>query len=370
MTPSAALLVALLSQTVGAPGVAPPPSPTKLRLEVRAPGACTSQSDLAARIAARSPRIEVVNAAPLSAQVTVSAARPGNVVADLVLASPGVESTERRVVARSCAEAADGAALIIAVTLDPSLPRNRTPDRARESPPTNSDGAASRPAPGTPPAPAPGGETANAPATRPTVEPQAPPAAARGAAPVAASAEARPPGVPSAARRRELGAALAGQTVFGAAPSVMPGVALYVTAALDRDGVWAPAVFLGAMHVWRSDLAPTGAAASFTFDAASVDLCPLRLRWSLLAVRPCGSVLVGRLAAQGSHVTQAASVARLFGAAGAALSASFGSRLQLWARLGVGATLIRNSYEFGNDVFFRAAPLTISASLGIGRSWP
>ena len=68
---------------------------------------------------------------------------------------------------------------------------------------------------------------------------------------------------------------------------------------------WSPALFVGATHVWRSDLSEPGGAASFTLDAASLDACPLRLRWSRLAARPCASALVGRLAASGSDTDQA-----------------------------------------------------------------
>ena len=141
----------------------------------------------------------------------------------------------------------------------------------------------------------------------------------------------KPAAAPAAATKRELGVTLAGQTVFGAAPSVMPGLALYAMAALERDGPWAPALFLGATHVWRSDLVESGGAASFTLDAASLDACPLRLRLSSLAVRPCASALFGRLASQGSNTgrEQPGSAARPFGAAGAVLTATFGSRGRL-----------------------------------------
>jgi hypothetical protein len=87
-----------------------------------------------------------------------------------------------------------------------------------------------------------------------------------------------------------------GQTIFGPAPAVMPGVALTGMIALDRDSVWSPALFVGATHAWRNDLPEPGGAASFALDAASVDACPLRLAWSLLVTRPCVSGLVGRMA--------------------------------------------------------------------------
>src|SRR5262249_46271324 len=105
-----------------------------------------------------------------------------------------------------------------------------------------------------------------------------------------------------AARKRPIGAGVyvEGQTVFGPAPVLMPGVALRAIVALDRDGPWAPALIFGAMHVWRSDLAEQNGTASFTLDAGSLDVCPLRLRWWRIAARPCGEALVGRLAVRGT----------------------------------------------------------------------
>ncbi|HVY38216.1 MAG TPA: hypothetical protein VHM31_09775 [Polyangia bacterium] len=162
---------------------------------------------------------------------------------------------------------------------------------------------------------------------------------------------------------------MAGQTIFGPAPEAMPGVALYVTAALERDGPWAPALIVGAVHVWRSDLVQRGGTASFTLDAGSLDACPLRMRWRRGTARPCVAALIGRLAAQGSNTAPAFSSGRMFAAAGAALSASYGSTIEVSARLGLGVTIVRDAYEFANDVFHRADLFVVSASLGIGTRW-
>lgn len=373
MTPGAALLVALFSQATSATDAASRAAITKLRLEVRAPAACTSRRDLAARIAARSPRIEVVDDAPLSANVSVASPHAGSVVADLVLRSPGADQTPRRVVARSCAEVADGAALIIAVTLDPSLRRSPATSAGEERATAKDTKAPVRPGSDVAPLAGAARKPAAVPTSGPAPRLEPPPAAKRPAAPPpGVPSTAKPADAPAAATKRELGATLAGQTVFGAAPSVMPGLALYAMAALERDGPWSPALLLGATHVWRSNLAQSGGAASFTLDAASVDACPLRLRLSSLVVRPCASALFGRLASQGSNTgrEQPGSAARPFGAAGAVLTASFGSPLVVSTRLGVGVTLLRDSYEFATNVFYRAAPLTISVSLGVGLGRP
>jgi hypothetical protein len=170
--------------------------------------------------------------------------------------------------------------------------------------------------------------------------------------------------------RRQFGAYVAGQTIVGPVPAVLPGIALYVMAGLDRDSLWAPALFVGATRVWRGDLSQSGGTASFTLDAASVDACPLRLRWSLVAARPCASALVGRLSASGTETEQGMSATRPFATAGVVGIASVGTTIELSLRLGLGITLIRDAYEFGSNVFHRASLFTASGSLGVGARWP
>jgi hypothetical protein len=358
MTSGGALLVALLSQSpIGAPETAPRAVATTVRLDVRAAPECTSRNDLTARVAARSPRIQFADDAAVSARVAVTSARPGEVIAELVFATAGAEQPPRRFVARSCMEAADAVALIVAVTLDPTLARKPTKGSAPGAAPDTAGDAAA------PTATDPGG-AASPPPPRPADQPAEARPPPPPAAELAAPAQARSPAT------LQLGASLAGQTIYGPAPAVMPGVALYAMAALDRDGPWAPALFVGATHVWRADLATPGGAASFTLDAASLDACPLRLRWSLFAARPCASALVGRMTTSGTDIPQAASFQRPFAVTGVALVAGFGTTIELSLRLAIGVTLLRDSYEIGTTIFHRAGAVTTSASLGIGVRWP
>ena len=346
------MLVALLFQSPIDPASAVPQA-TRARLELRGVPDCISRNELAARVAARSPRIQFVDEAAISANVALTSARAGNVVAELVLTAAGIEPAPRRIVARSCAEATDAIALMIAVTLDPTL--KRKPATGAGGADTAGGGSAS-PDAGPPPA------------SPPTVTPDQPVNGPE--APVTVESPAPPAPVASEPTRRRFGAYVAGETTFGPAPAVMPGIALHGMAALERDGVWAPALFVGLTHAWRSDLAQSNGAASFTLDAATVDLCPLRFGGSLLAARPCASALVGRMAASGSDTEQGASAARPFGAAGAALTATFGTTVELYARLGIGVTLLRDAYEFGGTTFHRAGRITTTASLGVGLHWP
>jgi hypothetical protein len=360
MPSGAALSIALLFPSlIGAAGAAPDAAPPRVRLDVRAPE-CISRSDLAARVGARSPRIQFADDAPISAEVAVRSQRAGNVTAELVLTTAGTEPSPRRVVARSCAEAADAIALIIAVTLDPTEARKREGGEGGAS--ASPEASAGEP----PPAPS-GGNVV----PKPAVVPAGPPVAAAPPTPSPSVQAVVPsPPAPSPTTKRQFGLSAAGQTIFGPAPAVLPGVALYATAALDRDGLWAPALLVGVTHVWRAGLDQPGGKASFTLDAASLDACPLRLRWWRLVTRPCASALVGRLSASGSETDQAASSARPFATAGAAVTAGIGSPVELALRLGLGVTLIRDSYEFAATPFHRAGRITTSLSLGIGVRWP
>jgi hypothetical protein len=356
-------MVALfLPATLAAAAVTPDAAAQSARLEVRSAPDCMSRSEVAARVASRSQRIKFVDDATVSAQVEVTSARPGNVVVEVVLASAGGKQPPRRFVARSCAEAADAAALMIAVTLDPKLARKASdglPEEQKVSDGAQAPGRSAAPeaAPGTPsrPAEAP-------PERRPDTQEPPPPAKIEAVAP--------PGRAPTQAGSPSFGVQVTGETIFGPAPSVMPGFALRAMAALDRESRWSPAIFLSLMHSWRSGLSQPGGSASFTLDAASVDACPLRLRWSRLAARPCASAMVGRFETRGADTDNAASAARPYATAGGAVIVTVEAKVELAARLGVGATLIRDSYEFASSVFHRASPVTVSASLGVGFRWP
>jgi hypothetical protein len=347
MITGAALLLALLLQSTGSAAAASDAPTTRARLILRGAADCITGADLAARIAARSTRIQLADEAAISAEVSVASPAPGNVIAELILTSGGERQSPRRIVARSCTEAADAIALIVAVTLDPTV-RRKTPAPADVASPSGPKPPQSAAASASPP-----------PAVAKTPVPPA----------IVEATEPRPPALP-VRTPRELGVFLAGQTIFGPAPSVMPGIALHGMAALAREGVWAPALFVGLTHAWRQRISEAGGDASFTLDAATIDACPLRVRLSWLAARPCASALVGRIAATGSRTENGSSAARPFAVAGAAATATAGSTVSLFVRLALGITLVRDEYEFGGDVFYRSGRLTASASVGVGLRWP
>ena len=354
------LLVLLLSGQTGALGAASESSVATVRLDVRAGQGCTLRTDLAARVTARTPRVRFTEAEDaLVAKVVFTVPKSGGVVGELKLADQSGRTVTRRLLARSCDEAVDALALILAVTLDPTSAQSLSPSEPSEAPASSSADSPKPPSSAVP--------------SRIVPKPEA-----RPPTPAEPSSKSTPPSLVSAApfpetipSRPRAGIYLAGQALSGPAPAMMPGISLYALGALDRSGPWSPALILGITHAWRSGLSERGGAASFVLDAASLDACMLRARLSVVEVRPCASAMVGRLTASGSRTTAAAAASRPFATVGgtAVLGAGLGSMLELSLRLAVGATLIRDSYEFQPTVFHRAASVTTQASLGIGMRW-
>jgi hypothetical protein len=362
----AVLLALLLPVGAGGSAVASEPPIAKARLKLGAAPDCMTGEDLIARVAARSPRIQFVNdASAVGVEATFTAARSGGVDAELLLVEPGVKTAPRRMHAGSCAEAADAVALIIAVALDPVWVNAHRPPVTGEPSVATSAGQASAASTASPSAVPPFAKPAARP-TEPSRELVTEPARVE-PSPVEVASPAH-----SAAARRRGGAHLAGQMIWGPAPAVMPGVAIHAIAALDRDALWSPAIMIGATHAWRNGLAEAGGTAAFALDAGTLDACALRVRLSIVDARACGALLVGRFAASGSDTKAPATVARLFATAGAAavLTASLGSMVELFARIGTGLTLRRDTYEFIPTEFHQVSRFTTDASLGLGLRLP
>jgi len=152
----------------------------------------------------------------------------------------------------------------------------------------------------------------------------------------------------------------------------MPGVAIFLAAALDRDTVFSPAIYLGATHAWVTGLERSGGTAAFFLDAGSLDACALRIHVGPLDARACASALGGDWTSSGSATVMPHSRSRPFAVAGAAaiVTVHLGSIFVIAARLSGGATLVRDTYAFGDRTFYRAAPATAFGSLGLGVRWP
>jgi len=303
------------------------PAPRALQLQVDAAPDCTTREELAARVAARSRRIAFGEGAGRIAVRVVVTAGARAVVGDLTIKEPGSAPAVRRLSAPSCEQLTDAMALVIALTFDPGAAEG-SPGEEVEPPPQ-----AARPAP---PLPAP---------PRPDRVREAP-----------------PPG------RLRLGAAVGAQVLFGPAPGPMPGVTVDLTAGWDRASVWSPAARLSAGLAWSGTLREDGGAAAFSLGTLTLDVCPLRLLPFDLDVRACATGTLGRLGAAGSQTFDPASAERPFAATGAAavVTVRLGSALEIAARGSAAASWIRDAFAFTPNVFYRGAPLFLTAGLTAG----
>jgi hypothetical protein len=362
----------LVAVGVGIPAASAQAPIARARLELQATSTCTDPTDLIARVVARSPRIQFVeDSAAIGIQATFAAIHPAKVKAELVLVESSGARTQRRLVTRTCAEAADAVALMIAVALDPVWMNEHRPvvgKVAGESDPGGSSDRSSGVALPVPQATSTLKRSlAEGPSAKKPGQPSRPPQAPL---PLPTAADATPTAAPR--MQPHASAYLAGQTIWGPSPATMPGVAIYALAALDRDSLWSPAIAIGVIYAWRNNLSEPGGKASFSLEAATLDTCAIRLRSSIVDMRVCAVALIGRISASGSDTESPAAFAKFYAAAGAAsvLTLDLGSRVELVARIGTGLTLRRDSYEFGTAEFHTASRFTTSASVGIGmRLW-
>ena len=321
-------------------------------LEVQASSACATRAEIVARVRARLPaeRLADVGGA-VAMSVRFAEVRPGVIVADVTFTSGDAKPSARRVQAGSCSEATDAVALIIAMTLSPAGNRSDGPSDASAS----AAGAASD-------------QTASSPPGPPTATGE-PRISAERIEPERKVGNLTSPGPASVA---SFGVHLAAQSFVGPAPQVMPGVAVYALAGLERRAPWSPAILLGATHAWQSGGRAPGGIASFELDAVTIDACPIRLRLGGIQARPCGSVLAGRFSARGTDTINAAPESRRpFWVVGGAVMASADLfwLLEASARVAVGANLVQDSFEFTPSVFHTVPAITVAASAGVGLRW-
>jgi hypothetical protein len=344
------------------------------RLEVRSSPNCASKADLVERVLARSPRVRFVESeGALTIRARFETAPAGKVTGELVMAGAGAKSTTRRVVARSCDEASDAVALIIAVTLDPSSEVQAGAGTGRETP-SESPGDAPAETPGSP---------QDSPATKPAEEVKTkptpvPPPPKENAPNDKDNEEDTPedeepiepwhptPSIPAEAR---FGAQLAAQSLFGPAPAPMFGIAIYATAAADRPVPLSPALVVGLMRAWRTGVEEEGGTASFVLDAVSLDACLFRLTFPALETRLCAAALGGRMKSEGAEtINPVSEVARPFWVIGgsAVFTARIGAIWEPLARLSVGGNLVKDSYTFEPNRFYEVPDITVAASIGFG----
>ncbi|HKO49689.1 MAG TPA: hypothetical protein VJV79_18295 [Polyangiaceae bacterium] len=259
-------------------------------------------------------------------QLSIAMRKDGDFISgELRLTERDGSLRQRNVRFTTCSEAVEGLALIAVVSLDPQALLQ--PARATE------------PAP--PPTPAPKPPLAQSPAKSDPV-----------------------PLTPQPKLQWALGAE------FNFAPRALPapalGGSLFVDLDFVRSGGFAPLFRAALSHVERRGLSSGTAEANFTLTLATVSACPLRIQGGFLVLRPCAFVSGGALHAWGSQTTNLQQRTRPYGALGGSvmLLAQVSQALELVADLGLGATLVPDTFGFDDDQPWKTPPVYLSSGIG------
>jgi hypothetical protein len=302
-------------------------------LELAAPPGCGSSSELAQAIRSRSDRIRIGEGSNQMRRLRVEIREDdAGLVITLSLAQPNGRRSTRTLRASSCAEALDAAALVAAVSLDPSAST--------------------------------AAEVAARPAAVPAAAPSACPPCERGRAETPAPS--RPP------PHVEMSTLVAFGAISGPAPDVMPGFGAVLQVAYERDGVLSPALRLSYSHFARGDFVVAGGTADFSLDVGTLELCPVRAEAGPWRIYPCLRGTGGELRASGSETVGAVARGRPWWEVGAGVVVLVhpSRSLELGLTLAAGWPLVRDTFQFEPLEFHTVSALALTGGLGAGVRFP
>ena len=343
--------MAFLSLSATLPVLAQEPTedqapPAELEISVSlslvGPPGCGSEGDLASRIAWRTSRVRIVpiGASERRLEVTLEVAE-GAATATLSLTLPNGRRATRVLRAATCDEAVDAAALVAAVTLDPTAstdPTTPVPDAG---------------------SPATGG-TAGAGGTTPLPPPTARPAEGTGGT----------GGTAPTSSRSELSGSLlvTGDTVIGPAPSPLIGFGGAIVGLWDRDSILSPALRVGLVYFPGRTFEATGGTAFFALTALNLDACPFRVGERSFGAFVCASYTHGWLDARGRRTNEPLSEVRPWDVFAGTLLLDWRPIEYLEVQLlgSVGGPLVRDQFAFKPLVFHTVPPVSGRAGIALG----
>lgn len=325
-----------------------------IRIHFQAYGGCPDAATFTREVRARTARARLASEGERARSFEVAVApRGSSSQGRLVIREEGGASSVREVAGRDCAEVVSALALIAALAIDPKA------STAVEPP---------APPPIEPPQPPP----------PPPAPPFFPPVAApRGAAVTTPTVEPRAPWPPLAPPlpvwldpgwrydpiryRITVGAQLAG--VGAIAPGISPGILLFVDAAHNDEGPWAPSWRLSIGRAAQDDIDTVGGIAAIRWFAGRAEACPVRLGDDELGVRPCGFFELGALEAQGVR-----SVVRPWAALGllGRVHWVLQDRVELEVQGGLNVPTIRDTFYFEGQTKSVSDRITVHATPGVG----
>lgn len=343
---------------------AEPDGPMRVHLAFKAARACADSGEFERRVKQRSDRIAFVTEGPYTGTAKVTLEPTGGAVrVRLSWSRDGDTATGREFKAASCSEALDAAALVIAISFDPSAPENPSEispvaageERSEgETAPQGGDESSAGPGSSEPAA---GSDTSPPPESRPTAVPVTD----------AGAPEQRSPEPPDSETPVVFGASALLQGISGVAPTAMPGAGLNLELAIGQSWL-APQLRLEAVHYFGVTYSADGGDARFELDTLELFACPFRLGSRHVSLRPCATLVGGRLVASGRETTNRESHTRALWIVGGALALGIrpASLLLVSADLSVGAPTTRDSFQFAPNEFHQVSSVVVSASLGLG----
>lgn len=319
-------------------------APVRASLELAAPADCGARAQLISGITRRSERIRIASGVE-ARHVQVNIARDGKELAVvLTFQQPNGRRSTRTLRAPSCDEALEAAALVTALSLDPSA--STAPERELPPAPT-----------------APPDETEPAPATAP-----APTAAPRGAQPPTSEDPDEADAAAHVRARWSVGVVLAAS--WQPAPAPMPGAGVSLMLRDERPNGFSPTARLTLAHFGRGGFSASSGLgeASFQVDSATLELCPVRVTAWRLGLAPCAFATGGVLRAAGFEALDTRRVTRpwwVFGGSALALL-SVGETWQLEGGVSAGKPSIQDTFQFEPLVVHHVRPWVVTIGLGAG----
>jgi hypothetical protein len=154
---------------------------------------------------------------------------------------------------------------------------------------------------------------------------------------------------------------------WGPAPHVLYGLALYGGMTSTKGGWWAPGFEFQGGYQWSRATSEPAGSAQFRLGLLALRLCPSQARIGPVRLRGCLATRGGWMWANGTDTYQPGRVIRPWVDVGPSVGAAvpLGSGVGFSANVDLGFALVRDTFQFDDKVFHQAAPVVVSASLGL-----
>ena len=335
----------------------------RVGLEFNAPNDCAGVDSFKQQVARRSERILFVEQPPVdgTAKVTLSNA-DGGVLVRMAWVRQHSGATGREFKALSCSEAIEAAALVIAITFDPSAPGSDSlvgsSEADAQGPPDN-------------------GQNQTELRTDDSQAAPQEPEQEQEADTQALEIPATDAGALTGQRRTASALALAvGATasiegIQGVAPAPMEGFGLGVAVGFGQP-LLAPQIRLAWLHFLEITYPADGGDAVFELDAARLSACPISIGTLRYDIRPCAVGIGGRLTASGQNTENPQRHVRPLWLVGAALLGSLRpvSVLLITGEVGLSLPIAKDRFQFQPDEFHQVSTTVLTGGLGIGIEVP